>query len=429
MIFDREPVGETAILVHIDFSRYDGEHSDLPEFIELAKSAGAQVLEVVQGRRDVPDPKLLMGSGKVEELAAICAERKAELVLVNYALSPSQERNLEKQLKCRVLDRTGLILDIFAKRAHTHEGKLQVELAQLAHMATRLVRGWTHLERQRGGCIGLTGPGETQLELDKRLLKVRIKQIRQRLEKVRTQRALGRQSRKRSGLPTISLVGYTNAGKSTLFNQLTGADVLVKNQLFATLDPTLRHLELPRVGKVIVADTVGFIRNLPHGLVEAFRATLEETVEADLLLHVVDAHDPEHSEYIIQVMKVLAQIGAHEKPIIEVFNKIDRLEGVEPHVQRDEAGHIRRVWLSAQNLQGLELLQEALIEQLADKMVSGVLTLSGNYARLRAQLYEQHCVEQETILETGEWQLQVRAARHLLAKLCQEAQFACSLLG
>ncbi len=424
MIFERPHAGESAVLVHLNFPPFYPEQADLPEFIELARSAGANILQVLEGSRSVPDSKFFMGSGKVDELAAICRETKAELVLVNHSLSPAQERNLEKVLQCRVLDRTGLILDIFAKRAHTHEGKLQVELAQLSYMSTRLVRGWTHLERQRGGAIGLTGPGETQLELDRRLIKGGLKQIRKRLEKVRSQRQQGRQSRQRSGIPMISLVGYTNAGKSSLFNRLTESTVYVKDKLFATLDPTFRQLHLPTVGKVILADTVGFIRHLPHGLVEAFRATLEETVQADILLHVIDANDPQHDEYIEQVNVVLAQIGADEKPMIQVFNKIDLNPELLPAVQYNNDRKVERVWLSAHTGTGIELLQAALATYLSDKIVHGLLTLAPNYAKLRAQLYQQQCVEREQILENGEWQLTVTISLEMLQRLCDEAEVA-----
>ncbi|MDH5594205.1 MAG: GTPase HflX, partial [Gammaproteobacteria bacterium] len=290
-MFERPQTGERAVLVHLEFP-FAAQREELDEFRELVVSAGAEPVAVVVGSRKTPDPKFFVGTGKVEEIRDAIINNEAEVVLFNHALSPAQERNLERELKCRVLDRTGLILDIFAQRAQTHEGKLQVELAQLVHMSTRLVRGWTHLERQKGG-IGLRGPGETQLETDRRLLNDRIKQINKRLEKVQKQRDQGRRSRRRADIPTVSLVGYTNAGKSTLFNRLSGASVFAANQLFATLDPTLRRLELPTGQPVIIADTVGFIRHLPHDLVAAFRSTLEETRQADVLLHVIDAHDEE----------------------------------------------------------------------------------------------------------------------------------------
>ncbi len=295
-------------------------------------------------------------------------------MIFNHTLTPSQERNLERVLECRVLDRTGLILDIFAQRARTHEGKLQVELAQLEHMSTRLVRGWTHLERQKGG-IGLRGPGETQLETDRRLLRVRIRQIKQRLEKVRGQREQARRGRRRADIPSVSLVGYTNAGKSTLFNSLTEAEVYAANQLFATLDPTLRRIEIGDVGPVVLADTVGFIRHLPHKLVESFRATLEESSNADLLLHVIDAHEPERDQQIEQVLAVLGEIGANELPLLEVYNKVDLLEGIEPQIQRDADGRPQRVWVSAREGLGLDLLRQAIAELLGNDLFVGALCL------------------------------------------------------
>ncbi|MCP1365243.1 GTPase HflX, partial [Halomonas sp. BBD48] len=316
MFFERPDAGETAVLVHIDFQD-EQEREDPGEFLELVRSAGAEPATLMQGSRRKPDPRAFIGSGKVEELRELLAIHQAELVIFNHALSPSQERNLERSLKCRVLDRTGLILDIFAQRARTHEGKLQVELAQLEYMSTRLVRGWTHLERQKGG-IGLRGPGETQLETDRRLLRARIKSIHKRLDKVRSQREQNRRARSRAEIPSVSLVGYTNAGKSTLFNALTASEVYAANQLFATLDPTLRRLEITDVGPVVLADTVGFIRHLPHKLVEAFQATLQEAAEASLLVHVIDAADPDRELNIGEVEGVLEEIGADEVPCLRV---------------------------------------------------------------------------------------------------------------
>src|SRR5690606_36245664 len=343
---ERPGGGERAILVHLD-GQDPSAREDPQEFRELARSAGAETVGFVNVARHQPSAKYLIGSGKVEELHDLVKDDEVELVIFNHTLTPSQERNLERALECRVLDRTGLILDIFAQRARTHEGKLQVELAQLEHMSTRLVRGWTHLERQKGG-IGLRGPGETQLETDRRLLRIRIRQIKQRLEKVRGQREQARRGRRRADVPLVSLVGYTNAGKSSRFMALTQAEVDAANQLFATLDPTLRRLELDVLGPVVLADTVGFIRHLPHKLVESFRATLEESSNADLLLHVIDAHEPERDEQIEQVLAVLTEIGAHELPILEVYNKVDLLEGIEPQIQRDADGVPQRVWISAQ---------------------------------------------------------------------------------
>ncbi|MCK5881993.1 MAG: GTPase HflX, partial [Sinobacterium sp.] len=330
MFFERAEGGEKAIIVHVDF--YSSQvQDDLDEFLELALSASVEIVSVIRASRDLPVAKTYIGKGKLEELSALVQSSEADVVLFNHTLSPSQERNLEAELQCRVIDRTGVILDIFAQRARTHEGKLQVELAQLHHVATRLIRGWTHLERQKGG-IGLRGPGETQLETDRRLLRVRIKTIQSRLAKVQKQRAQGRRSRQRAAIPTVSIVGYTNAGKSTLFNTLTQADVYAADQLFATLDPTLRRIEIPDVGPVVLADTVGFIRHLPHKLVEAFKATLEETVEADLLVHVVDCASEEREDNMAQVDHVLKEIGADEKPQLIVFNKIDLIGGVEPRI-------------------------------------------------------------------------------------------------
>ena len=360
-LFERHKGGERAILVHINF-RSEQFHEELEEFRELVVSSGADPIEVITGARNSPDPKYFIGTGKAEEIRDAVSATKADVVLLNHALSPAQERNLERLFSCRVLDRTGLILDIFAQRARTFEGKLQVELAQLRYISSRLVRGWTHLERQKGG-IGLRGPGETQLETDRRLIGIRIKQINKKLKKVATQREGQRKARTKSSVLTASLVGYTNTGKSTLFNRLTGAGVYSANQLFATLDPTLRRIYLPGGERVILADTVGFIRHLPHSLVAAFRATLEETREADVLIHVVDSHDEEKQARIEQVNEVLKEIDAEDLPQIEVYNKIDLLPERAPRIDRDEEGRVRRVWLSAKTGEGLELLKEALAER------------------------------------------------------------------
>ncbi len=331
----RTGAGERAILVHLDLPDAMGRE-DLDEFHHLVTSSGVEPVAELTGKRDRPDPALFIGSGKSEELAALVTEVEADVVLFNHALSPAQERNLERAVKCRVLDRTGLILDIFAQRARTHEGRLQVELAQLRHLSSRLVRGWTHLERQKGG-IGLRGPGETQLETDRRLLRDRIRGIESRLDKVRKQRAQGRRARQRSETPLISLVGYTNAGKSTLFNAITTGDVYVADQLFATLDPTLRKVKVPGVGPAILADTVGFIRHLPHRLVQAFRATLEETVNATLLLHVTDCSAEERDSNVAAVNDVLEEIGGDKLPVLHVYNKVDNL-AMAPKIDRDEHG-------------------------------------------------------------------------------------------
>ncbi|MFZ6046143.1 ribosome rescue GTPase HflX [Pseudomonas sp. CR3202] len=415
MFFERPGGGERAILVHLEGQDPEARE-DPQEFLELARSAGADTVAFVSVTRHQPTAKYLIGSGKVDELHDLVKAEKAELVIFNHTLTPSQERNLERAFECRVLDRTGLILDIFAQRARTHEGKLQVELAQLNHMSTRLVRGWTHLERQKGG-IGLRGPGETQLETDRRLLRVRIRQIKQRLEKVRSQREQARRGRKRADIPAVSLVGYTNAGKSTLFNSLTTSEVYAADQLFATLDPTLRRLELDDLGPIVLADTVGFIRHLPHKLVEAFRATLEESSNADLLLHVIDAHEPERMAQIEQVLAVLGEIGAEGLPMLEVYNKVDLLENVEPHIQRDGDGKPERVWLSARDGNGLELLEQAVAELLGEDLFVGTLRLPQRFGRLRAQFFAMGAVQTEEHNEVGDILLAVRLPRVELNRL------------
>ncbi|MDF2530018.1 MAG: putative GTP-binding protein [Gammaproteobacteria bacterium] len=417
-MFERPDIGERAVLVHVHFYRGD-EESDLAELRELALSAGATVVAEIEASRPSPDAKLFVGTGKADEISQCIKLHEASLVIFDHTLSPGQERNLEKLLQCRVLSRTGLILDIFAQRAHTFEGKLQVELAQLQYMSTRLVRGWTHLESQKGG-IGLRGPGETQLELDKRLIKDRLKLIKKRLEKVRGQRKLGRQARKRSLIPTVSIVGYTNAGKSTLFNRLTGSNVYAANQLFATLDPTLRQIQVPQLGKVILADTVGFIRNLPHDLVEAFRATLEETVEADLLLHVIDASNPEKDLYQAQVEAVLGQIGALEHPCLKVLNKIDLMEARSPKIDLDESGKPDQVWLSAHTGQGMDFLLSAIAQLLMQSTLQGVIKLKPQYAKLRAALYQQKCVIEESIDEEGCSELTIKIPAADLTEICRK---------
>lgn len=399
MFFDRPASGELAVLVHLELTQSD-EADDPREFEELVLSAGGDPVAFLTGARAAPNAKFFIGTGKLEELKQLVEEHKAELVIFNHVLSPSQERNLEKELKCRVLDRTGLILDIFAQRARTHEGKLQVELAQLHHMSTRLIRGWTHLERQKGG-IGLRGPGETQLETDRRLLRARIKTIEKRLEKVRRQRDQGRRARTRAEIPTVSLVGYTNAGKSTLFNAITAADVYVQDQLFATLDPTMRRIELDRVGAAVLADTVGFISHLPHRLVEAFRATLEEATNSDLLLHVVDAAAEERHRNMEQVQEVLAEIGADQIPQLCVYNKTDLLGDMPPRIDRNEHGKPVAVWVSAKNKMGLEELRQALVELLGDKMFEGQVRLTSQMGSLRARFHRANAVMEETYQDDG----------------------------
>ncbi|NOS87250.1 MAG: GTPase HflX [Methylococcaceae bacterium] len=382
-MFDRPDSGERAVLVHLSF--HHGQE-DLLELKELAKSAGTDPVYVVTGSRKRPDPKYYVGTGKLEELKEAVHSHEADVVLFNHPLAPSQERNLEGYLGVRVVDRNGLILDIFAQRAQSFEGKLQVELAQLKHLSTRLVRGWTHLERQKGG-IGLRGPGETQLETDRRLLGLRIKQIQQRLDKVEKQRHQGRSKRKKAEIPSVSLVGYTNAGKSTLFNALTGADIYAADQLFATLDPTLRSCQLPNSSEIVLADTVGFIRHLPHELVAAFKSTLQEASEADLLLHVIDSHSDEREEIITQVNQVLADINADKIRQIEVYNKIDLLDGIAPHIDRDEHGNPVRVWLSAESGEGVELLSQVLAELFSVTKVQKRCYLRPDQGNIRAKLF------------------------------------------
>lgn len=392
--FERHEGGERAVLLHV-VSRQASRAEDLDEFRELLRSAGAEVVGECLASRESPDPRLYIGKGKAEELAALVSESEADLVVVNAQLSPSQERNLEALLKCRVIDRTGLILDIFSQRARSHEGKLQVELAQLTHLSTRLVRGWTHLERQRGGSIGLRGPGETQLEMDRRLIHERIKQLKERILKVRRQRHEGRKGRQRSEIPTVSLVGYTNAGKSTLFNALTTAGTYAANQLFATLDTTLRRVDLAVGQPMVLADTVGFIRHLPHELVTAFRSTLEETLEADLLIHVVDASSEERDRQMADVEKVLEEIGADSLPRLTVMNKIDQLAQSAPRVDVNEQGAAERVWVSAKTGEGMDDLRQALLSRLAPAKIAVSIFLPVSEAGIRARLLNEGLIVRE----------------------------------
>ena len=420
-MFERPQSGERAVLVH---ASPDGlpEESEREEFVELARSAGAEITgELVSSRRK-PDPRYFIGKGKLDELRALISENDAELVISSAALSPSQERNLEKELKCRVLDRAGLILDIFAQRARSFEGKLQVELAQLEHLSTRLVRGWTHLERQKGG-IGLRGPGETQLETDRRLVGKRIRQLNERLEHVDTRRTMNRRNRMRAEIPTVALVGYTNAGKSTLFNALTDAGVYVEDQLFATLDPTVRRLDLAEGQHVVLADTVGFIRDLPHELIAAFRSTLQEAREADLILHLIDASDPNRWQRVRQVNSVLKQLDADQVPQIRVYNKIDKLDR-KPRMTSSHEGKRRAVWISAITGEGLDLLKDAIARRLQQKTIHRYIHLDPAQGRQRAKLFELGAVLNEEVLEEGGWLLELKMAEKDLRRFLKHENLA-----
>jgi GTP-binding protein HflX len=417
-LFERPERGERAILVRIGLGR-PPDAEELGEFDALARSAGAVPVATITGNRKVPEPRFFVGSGKAEEIRDRALADSADVILVDHELSPSQERNLERLVGRRVLDRAGLILDIFASRARSAEGKLEVELAQLRHLSTRLVRGWTHLERQKGG-IGLRGPGETQLETDRRLIGKRIRTLAAKLEKLAQRRDTGRQVRKRVPVPGVALIGYTNAGKSTLFRALTGADAYVADQLFATLDPTVRRLRLPHTPDLVVADTVGFVRELPHELVAAFRSTLMEAREADLLLHVVDAADPDRDQRIGQVDALIASIGAAAIPQLRVYNKIDRL-GRTPELARGPAGQPSAVWLSAATGAGVELLRGALQEIFGQAAMRLAVVLPPSQGRLRAKLYALRLVRAEEALPDGNSRLLVESSHQQLENLCREA--------
>lgn len=415
-MIERAERGNRAVILNPVF-RATGPEA-LEEFLELALSAGVEIVDVLEAPRDRPDAKYFVGSGQIEELAESVEAHSADLVLVSQSLSAVQQRNIEKRCRVQVLDRNTLILDIFAQRAQSYEGKLQVELAQLRHLSTRLVRGWTHLERQKGG-IGLRGPGETQLETDRRLIGKRIRQLDARLERVGKQRDQSRRQRKRSGAPLLALIGYTNAGKSTLFNQLTKASVLANDRLFDTLDPTVRKVEGMHCGDVLLADTVGFVSELPHELIAAFRATLQEARDADLLLHVIDASDPFRIERQAEVEEVLASIGADEIPVIRVFNKIDR-SGQDPEIYETASGQPPAVTLSARTGEGLELLREVITSALASDHIRAWIELAGEDARFRAQLFELGVVDEEQIADDGSWRLHVDVPRETAERLASQ---------
>ena len=419
-LFDRQKdavgQGERTVLIHVELNSGRHTPNSLGEFKQLALSSGLNIVDTITVKRNFTKAQFFIGTGKVDELSDIVSEHEIDLVIFSLELSPSQERNLEKALKCQVMDRTGLILDIFALRASSFEGKLQVELAQLRHLSTRLVRGWTHLERQKGG-IGLRGPGETQLETDKRLISIRIKNINKRLAKVHKQHDLGRKSRLKNELPMISLVGYTNAGKSTLFNRLTNANVYADDKLFATLDSTIRRVILPAAGEAVIADTVGFIRDLPHELVEAFKSTLEETRQANVLLHVVDASDANNRDKIEQVEDIIEQIDAQNIPSIIVMNKIDEIGDFSPRVDKDNDGNIYRVWLSAHSGEGIDLIYKALSQSLSGMMTCARIQLDVQSAFIRSEIHKIGFIEKEIMNEFGQWLLEINVTRHYLERL------------
>ncbi len=415
---DEAIISELAVLVNIEFQKTEFNEG-LDEFVELVTSAGLRPASTVTCSRNAPDPDFFIGSGKVEEIKQIVMASQADVVIFNHILSSRQERNLEKACQCRVVDRVELILDIFAQRARSFEGKLQVELAQLQHLSTRLIRGWTHLERQKGG-IGLRGPGETQLETDRRLIGKRIKTINTRLEKVRRQRRQGRKRRTRSAIPVVSLVGYTNAGKSTLFNRLTGSDVYVANKLFATLDPTFRRIELDPATPVILTDTVGFIRHIPHDLVDAFHATLEEIREADLLLHIIDVTSDQRHSQIEQVNQVINEIGAEGVPQIEVYNKIDLHGEMSARIEMNENNSLCRVWLSASTGEGIDGLLMAITQFIRSRVQHHRFSLPASAGKLRAHLFDMGVVRNERCDEKGGWVMEVDMESQRLDQLFRE---------
>ena len=424
-MFERPQSGERAILVHAAVGGAP-DTIEREEFVELATSAGAVVVAELISARKSPDPRSFIGKGKVGELLESVEENQVDLIISSAPLSPSQERNLEKSLNCRVLDRSGLILDIFAQRARTFEGKLQVELAQLRHLSTRLIRGWTHLERQKGG-IGLRGPGETQLETDRRLIGKRIRQLKGRLDQVDSRRTMNRQNRIRAEIPTVAIVGYTNAGKSTLFNALTDAGVYVEDKLFATLDPTMRKMKLPDDSHAILVDTVGFVRDLPHELIAAFRSTLQETREADLILHLIDASDADRWQRVRQVNAVLKELDADQVPQIRVYNKIDKLDR-KPRLTNNRRGEGRAVWLSAVTGEGIPLLPQAIGDRLRRKKVNGTIRLNFSQGRLRALLFDLGAVQAESALEDGGWLLELKLGEREFARLVKRENLPADIL-